>query len=343
MRIFANQLQQHLQPLKPVYLIFGDDPFIQDQAILAIRAAARKQGFEERVQLSQDASFSWSDLTEEWNALSLFSSKRLFELELPTSKPGKDGSSALLQLLSTPNPDQVLLIHGPKIAPESTKTKWFKSLDKLGVYLPCVTPEGAQFDRWLANQVSQQQLQLTADAQQILNAMYEGNLVAADQAIKQLKLLAPSSVITQQQVEQWLDDQSRFSVFQLTDCLLQGSQSRALHIVKQLQAEGVASQIVLWHINNELSRLTQLKSAQDTNQSLQGLWHPLKIWEKRRPLYQQALSRLSFAQIQAMLAYASNVETDSKFFGEESWTALAHLCLLFDPKAHQQLTPMALH
>ncbi|GLP98011.1 DNA polymerase III subunit delta [Paraferrimonas sedimenticola] len=340
MRIFSNQLDSHLTPLKPVYLLFGDDPFVLDNALQSLRAAARAQGFEERVQLSQDTGFQWQELFDEWNALSLFASKRLFELELPTAKPGKEGGAALTQLLAEPNPDQVLIVYGPKIAAESTKTKWFKTLDAQGVYLPCTTPEGPQFSRWLSQRVQHYRLNLSQDANALLAAMFEGNLVGADQALKQMQLLSPIERIEQAQVEQWLEDQSRFSVFQLVDTLLVLAPQRSMHMLKQLQAEGVASQVVLWSLNQELGRLLLLKQAQQNRESLAPIYKAHRIWDKRQPLYQQALARLSLEQIQSMLQLSSRIESELKFHGEESWAQLAQLCLLFDPSAHAQLPVM---
>jgi DNA polymerase-3 subunit delta len=44
-----EQLSTHLEkPLAPLYVVHGDEPLLTIEAADAIRAAARKQGFEER-------------------------------------------------------------------------------------------------------------------------------------------------------------------------------------------------------------------------------------------------------------------------------------------------------
>ncbi|MCH1923184.1 DNA polymerase III subunit delta, partial [Shewanella sp. A3A] len=77
------------------------------------------------------------------HAMSLFASRRIIELNLPNAKPGTDGSAMLQQLLAQPNPDILLIITGPKLAREQQSSKWFKSLDQQGIFVPCTTPEGA--------------------------------------------------------------------------------------------------------------------------------------------------------------------------------------------------------
>ncbi|MCZ4337405.1 DNA polymerase III subunit delta [Shewanella colwelliana] len=336
MRVYPDQLAKQLTPLKQCYLVFGDDPWLCETTKTLIVSQAKRDGFEEAVQLNQESGFNWNELIEEWNSMSLFASRRIIELVLPQAKPGSEGSTILQQLMKSPNPDVLLLISGPKLASEQTKSKWFKVLDTDGVYIPCTTPEGQQFSRWLQTRIRHFGLNLTPDAQQLLYNLYEGNLLAADQALQLLQLLNPNEVISSEQLSQYFEDQSRFTVFQLADVLLNNQQDKAQHILSQLQAEGVAMPILLWGQFKELTTLLQLKQAQETG-GLQSLWGKLRIWDKRKNLYQNALSRLSLKQIEVMLACASKLELKLKQQGIEDWTSLSHLCLLYDPKAHHTL------
>ncbi|WP_394204625.1 DNA polymerase III subunit delta [Shewanella waksmanii] len=337
MRVYPDQLTKHLNQLKPVYLIFGDDPWLTDQCRRQILDTARHQGFEENIQLYQESGFDWSTLVDEWQSMSLFASRRIIELTLPQAKPGADGSKTFSQLLSTNNPDTILLLKGPKLAAEQTKSKWFKALDSDGLYIPCATPEGPQFQRWLDGRINHYQLRLSQDARTMLTALYEGNLLAADQALQLLCLLSPNDVVDTEQLTAYFEDQSRFSVFQLADTLLNNQQDKAQHILSQLQAEGVAMPILLWSLFKELNCLLTLKSAQQRGEQLHGLWQKMRIWDKRKNLYQGALQRLELKHIEHMLAVTSTIERKLKSQGQEDWVAMSHLCLLFDANAHQAL------
>ncbi|QFU24027.1 DNA polymerase III subunit delta [Shewanella eurypsychrophilus] len=343
MRVYQDQLSKQLSPLKQCYMIFGDDPWLCETSRSQILKHAKKQGFDEKIQLIQETGFNWNSLIDEWQAMSLFSSRRVIELTLPQAKPGAEGGAIFQSLMKMANPDVLLIITGPKLAAEQTKSKWFKTLDNHGVYIPCATPEGQQFQRWLDTRIQHFDLTLSRDAKEMLFSLYEGNLLAADQSLQLLQLLSPNQQISSQELTRYFEDQSRFNVFQLTDAMLNNQQDNAQHILSQLKAEGVAMPILLWGIFKELGILLQLKSALESQQSLQSLWGKLRIWDKRKPLYQAALNRLTLTQIESLLASASELELNLKQQGIEDWTGLSHLSLLFDPKAHLALSHIKLN
>ncbi|GIU29172.1 DNA polymerase III subunit delta [Shewanella sp. MBTL60-007] len=342
MRVYPDQLSRQLSPLPQCCLIFGDDPWLCEQSRAALHSEAKRQGFEEKIQLTQETGFSWNELIEQWQAMSLFSSRRIIELTLPQAKPGTEGSAMLQSLMQMDNPDVLLILTGPKLASEQTKTKWFKSLDAKGIYVPCTTPEGAQFQRWLDSRINYYGLSLARDPREMLFALYEGNLLAADQALQLLQLLSPTAPIDCEQLTQYFEDQSRFSVFQLTDAMLNNQQDKAQHILSQLKSEGVAMPIILWSLFKELAVLLQLKTAQNNREPLQALWGKLRIWDKRKPIYQNALNRLELPHIETLLASASAIELKLKQQGAEDWTGLSHISLLFDAKAHNKLAHIVL-
>ncbi|QIR15471.1 DNA polymerase III subunit delta [Shewanella aestuarii] len=342
MRVYPDQLKTHLKNLAQVYLIFGDDPWLVDDSKRQIIKAAKKQGFDERVQLTQETGFSWNDLVQEWQSMSLFASRRIIELTLPQGKPGTEGASAFQTLLQQPNPDIILIIQGPKAGLEQTNSKWFKSLDSQGIYLPCATPEGKQFERWLDSRIQHYQLTLHHDAKAMLFNLFEGNLLAAEQSMQMLQLISPTANISAEQLGQYFEDQSRFSVFQLTDALLSNHQKQVQHMLAQLQGEGTAMPILMWAIFKEISLLLNLKLAQQQGEPLNKLWGQYRIWDKRKPLYQAALTRLELHHIEHMLALASTLELNLKQRGAEDWIGMSHLCILFDPRAHNRLAHIEL-
>ena len=86
---FEKQLAS--ETLKPVYLIAGSEPLLVQEAADAVRAKAKVEGYSEREVLDADNSFDWELLTGGMANLSLFATRRLFDLRLPTGKPGKNG------------------------------------------------------------------------------------------------------------------------------------------------------------------------------------------------------------------------------------------------------------
>ena len=96
MHLKGDQLTAHLErDLQPVYLVYGDVPLLVIEAADAIRAAARRHGFDEREVLTAIAGFNWNDLYHAAGSMSLFGGRMLIDLRVPTGQPGREGASAL--------------------------------------------------------------------------------------------------------------------------------------------------------------------------------------------------------------------------------------------------------
>src|SRR5579862_2919186 len=104
--------------LRPVYLLAGEEHLLLLEAADALRARARELGYVEREVLDADASFDWNEFTQSASAMSLFASRKVIDLRVPTGKPGKDGAEAIIDFCERPPADTILLI---------TATQWSKA------------------------------------------------------------------------------------------------------------------------------------------------------------------------------------------------------------------------
>ncbi|TDF42357.1 DNA polymerase III subunit delta [Alteromonadaceae bacterium M269] len=320
--------------LKFCYLVFGDEPQQKLDIIDNLRQRAKEQGFDERQSLVADSQFDWSVLIEASQSLSLFSSRQMIELELPTGKPGTEGGKVLTQMANDASPDTLLVIHGPKAGRDVQNAKWFKSLDKQGIFVPCFPLEGRQLQQWITQRMSASGLAHTPDIIKLLSDYCEGNLLAARQEIEKLTLLYPQGDITLKQVEGALVDQSRFNVFQLIDLLLTGEIQKAVKVLCRLESEGIEPNIILWALCREQQTLSHIQFAREQGQPLANVWNELRIWKSRQNLYQAAINRLStyhIAQMQNKLAEADSLFKSEQI--EKPYVMLCHLCLLFMPAA----------
>ena len=82
MQLAANQLGNHLQRgLKSLYTLHGDEPLLQQEALDAIRANARANGYTERTSHTvAGAHFDWSEVLAAGGSLSLFADKQILSL-----------------------------------------------------------------------------------------------------------------------------------------------------------------------------------------------------------------------------------------------------------------------
>lgn len=331
MQVYPNRFRQSIKgSLQPFYLIFGDEPQQKLAAIEMLREQASQQGFDERQSLVADSQFNWSTLLEATQTMSLFSSRQYIELELPTGKPGSEGSKILHSLGEQANPDILLLIHGAKIGKDVQNTKWFKCLDKIGVYVPCYPLEGKQLEQWMALQMQDAGLSPSPENCRLLIDLSEGNLLAAKQEIQKLALLYPDGKPSYQQIEQAVVDQSRFTVFQLVDVLLAGDAQKSVKMLYRLESEGIEPNIVLWALTREWQTLSSLLFSQEQGHSIN--WNQHRIWKNRQSLYHSAMQRLSLehmARLQEKLSIVDQAFKQSQV--ARPFVELCHLCLLFMP------------
>lgn len=333
MQVFPNRLAEHLQKgLQPFYLVFGDEPQQKLETISKLRQAARQAGFDERQSLVADSGFQWNQLLDACQSLSLFSARQMVELELATGKPGAEGGKLLASLAEAANRDLLLVIHGGRIGKDVQASKWFKALDKQGLYIPCHPLEGRALMAWVSDKVRSSGLTDDPQLVKLLCDYCEGNLLAARQEIDKLALLFPNGKVSIEQAQSAMLDQSRFNVFQLVDVLLSGDADKAVKILYRLESEGVEPTVICWALVREWQTLFALKFAQQQGTPLASLWQQHRIWSNRQAIYQRALGRLSLAHLERMQAKLSAFDQAIKQSSvARPYVELCHLCLLFIP------------
>jgi DNA polymerase-3 subunit delta len=114
------------QPLQPVYLIYGEEPLLIIEATDAIRAAAKQQGYDERVVLSLDNDSKADEALQGLHTASLFSDKRLIEITLLKYKA--EHAAALLRTVQSPPTSSVCVILCPHVDKTQQKSAWFTAL-----------------------------------------------------------------------------------------------------------------------------------------------------------------------------------------------------------------------
>ena len=240
MRVRPEQLERRLaRGLASVYVVHGDEPLQREESLDAIRAAARAAGFAERIVLHAESDFDWNELRTHAASLSLFAERRLIDLRVPGSSPGKDGGPALAQYASNPPPDMVLLLSCGRLDRRSTGTKWFKALEGAGDVVEVYPVRAHELPRWIAARSAAHGLAVERDAAEALAERNEGNLLACAQEIDKLRLLCEGRTITVDDVMRTVADSARFGTFDLIDPALEGNGARALRILQVLREEGV--------------------------------------------------------------------------------------------------------
>jgi DNA polymerase-3 subunit delta len=159
----------------------------------------------------------------------------------------------LKRLIDASGDDLLLLIVTGRLDRDTQDAGWVQTLQERGVWLPVWPVELARLPQWLRARARAAKISLSEDALAMLAERCEGNLLAAQQEIDKLALLATSGVIVGvAEVAASSADSARFDVFQLAEAVRGADCARALRILGGLQAEGAEPPLVLWALLREL-------------------------------------------------------------------------------------------
>ena len=309
MLLKGEQLAAQLErELKPVYVVYGDEPLLVIEAADAIRAAARRAGFDERNVLTAMAGFNWVELHHAAGNMSLFGGRTLIDLRIPTGKPGRDGGAAIQDYCAHPSPDALLLVTLPGLDWSDEKAAWLKALTDAGVAVKLIPPNLAQLPAWIASRLRRQQQEAEGDALRFIAERVEGNLLAAHQEILKLGLLHPAGQLSLQQVQDAVLNVARYDLDGLREAMLLGDIGRLTRTLDGLQQEGEAPPLVLWAMTEEVRALAQVKAGLQQRQSLELLLKEARIWGARQALFKRALQRVDDACANAALAHAALID-----------------------------------
>jgi DNA polymerase-3 subunit delta len=279
------------RPLAPLWIVYGDE-LLTIEAADAIRAAARKQGFDERDILVAASGFKWDQLHHATANLSLFGGRKLIDLRIPTGKPGTEGANALKALAAAPSPDTVVLVTLPELNWQDEKAAWLTALVEAGIAVKSPTPTLEQMPGWLAARLKRQGQGSDPDTLRFLAERTEGNLLAAHQEILKLGLLFPARTLTAEEVRGAVLNVARYDLDSLREALLKRDLARFARTLDGLRQEGEALPLVLWAITEEVRALDTIAQGLTRGQPLAGMLKEARVFGPRQGLIGKAASAI---------------------------------------------------
>jgi DNA polymerase-3 subunit delta len=329
MRLRSDQINANLaRGLAPVYLISGDEPLQREETGDAIRAAARRQGYADRLVFNVGTGFDWDAMRAEFNALSLFAQRRVIELRLAGGKLDKHGAAAVVEYCERPAADTVLLIVAGKLERDTQSAEWVRQCESRGVHVQVWPVDAQHLPQWIERRLAAKGLQPSADAVALLAERVEGNLLAAAQEIDKLVLLFGSGPLGLEQVVSAVADSARFDVYGVADAALDGDATRVARMIDGLRAEGEDPILVLWALSREIRALAQMAQARQAGASIPAVLGQFKVWEKRKPYIERALQRHNPRRWPQLLRRCAHVDRVIKGRADgDAWDELREIAL----------------
>ncbi len=329
MQIKADQLAAKLkQNALPLIWISGDEPLLVQEACDTVRQFAREQGFTEREVLDAGANFKWEQLLSSGASLSLFAERKLIDLRITNGKIDEDAREALGAYLDNPNPDNLLLLTTGKIEKQAQSTKWFSALESRALFCPIWPVSERDLPQWIRQRLQKHGLSADSEAIDVLVERVEGNLLAANQEVEKLRLLVNTPHLDAQTVLEAVVDNSRFTIFALTEACLAGNSGRALNILNHLQAEGEEALFILNMLCREIRTLAGIAADVSHGMNPHSAMQTRGVWQNRQSLVSGALERHTPNSLQKLLDRARIVDQSVKgLLDSKPWDELASVTL----------------
>jgi DNA polymerase-3 subunit delta len=158
-------------------------------------------------------------------------------------------------------------------------------------------------------------------AAQLIVDRVEGNLLAAQQELEKLKLLANGSAIDVDLVIKSVGDSARYDVFQLAEAAAAGDAARALRVLLGLKSEGVEPTLILWALLRELRGMWQARERGRLRNNARG-----SGWNLAATPSERAMARLKKLALAPLMIQAGHTDRVIKGLAPgDAWSALTGL------------------
>lgn len=284
MKLDYVQSLKRIAEARGAWIIHGQEPLLEQNLLDTFRKSWQQHEVE-RQRYDISSVNDWKNVFNALNSLSLFSQQLAIEVH-GNIKPDANGLKLLKHYIQH-NEHNLLLIVLPKQDSSSLKSAFFQVVEANGVVVSLTATYPQDRQKILNLEAEKLGIQLDHDAWQWLMQHHEHNLLAAKNSLMRVADTFPD--IQKIQIEQLyacLQDQSRYTTYDLSDALLAGNLAQSIKIYQYLIAAGEPDSLILWTLNKEMRLLMQL--FEQPHNAIQ-----IGIWKTKVSQYQQALRRLN--------------------------------------------------
>mgnify|MGYP000058194124 FL=1 len=330
MIIKSNALSQHLKKgFQSIYFIFGAEDLLILESLDLIRKTALDNDFSDRNKFTVSGRFNWNEVNSSFKNQSLFGGKQYLEIHIPNSRPGKQGSESIINLLDEVHDEAMLVIVAGKIETDIRRSKWFKSLEKKAITVSCEKVYLSHYPKWIRSRLSAKGLEIDRDALDMFVVLTEGNLMVAKQSIDRLIMMEVQGRVTIKDVSNCVADGAHFDLFQLTDAAMMNKKDRVFKIFSRLKSEGMQPFELMRVVNWELKNLSDLMTDVDDGQSVRQAMQTAKVWQSKQKMIGDYLSSRNKQNIDDLIHQACEVDKTIKGVKKGNpWDEVGNLLLM---------------
>ncbi|MBA2710441.1 MAG: DNA polymerase III subunit delta [Tatlockia sp.] len=330
MLIKQQALSSHVrQKLVSIYIIFGQDNFLLNEAAESLKLTWKKnhnQEVEEST-ISINNPSDWALIKEEANSYSLFSKATLIDIRYEKKTLEAAAKEFLNSYSEKPNSSCLLILRAPNLPLKQLQP--FSNQNNLNLIQALPLP-GLALQNWIIEQLKNKILKFEPEIPALIHQYTQGNMLACAQVLEKLALIAEEdTLLTTEIVKEQLVDQCDYQLFELADACLTENSEKVIQLLRHAYHTKVEPSLILWLLAQEIRLLLQLKELTlEQATPFNTMCSQLKIWPQRAKLYQSCINKIELATLMQLLQFCKKIDERIKSTqNNQIWQALEQIAL----------------
>lgn len=285
---------------KKFYLICDNEPLQSAEYLSGLRAVMVEKNKAERLSFDLRNKGDWLSLQSTLNSLSLFSSCRLFEINV-TPQSIKIGKEHVDNIFSNSSDNDFFIFKLTNLSYKDYKSKWFTSISQYCEKIVFETPKGRDFLVWISNRFNLYGKKVSKEAATFIAEKTEGNLVAASHEILKIDLLLSDKNVTLNKILGSISNGSYFEITDLREAFLRADIEKIFTVLRSLENSGNEIILVKWILQKELKDLYKVRLGCDKGMSIRSVMKEQGIWGDRANGFEKILKNRSAEMLLSLI------------------------------------------
>ncbi len=225
-----------LSSLKPVYLIYGPEELLLEQALKRLRKSlAEVADLDFNMDTFDGENATASEVLAAANTLPFMSERRLVVVK-DAHKMSSEDLGALAEYASDPNPETVLVLVAEKMA---KNLRIYKAIDALGGVAEYKAPRKRDYPKKVVEMFADRGKRVDMDAAEVLVRAVGYDLRRIDTEIDKIVTFSGAEeTLSRQQIEEVISTTSTATIFDFLDAIGARNCRETLRLLSELLGEG---------------------------------------------------------------------------------------------------------
>jgi DNA polymerase-3 subunit delta len=275
-------------PLKPAYLILGDDLPKVESALRRLKARIVAQsGSDLNIDEFNAAAAGGLEVVNAANTLAFLGGTRLVLVQQVQAWLKAD-KEVVAGYLRSPAPDACLALVAEKLAPGDVLRA---AMEKHGEVLEFPAPREGQLPQWLAQEAARARMNLSMEQARLMVQRCGDNQSILLRELEKLQIYTDGRPVTGDDIRLLTTATVEASIFDLLDSLALGRGSAAFSAADDLLASGERTEVLFYRILRHFQNLSRVVALRDEGMSREAIQAELKMkaYPVRKLVEQSAL------------------------------------------------------